>query len=48
MAKFNINDVLFTSVDTIDVFTPMFGAYKYRCDEITHVFNKDGQDNTDL
>jgi hypothetical protein len=26
MAKFNINDVLFTSVDTIDVFTPMFGA----------------------
>lgn len=48
MAKFNVDDVLFTSVDTVDVFTPMFGAFKYRCDEITQFSIKDGQDNTDL
>lgn len=48
MSKLSVNNIVFTSVDTIDVFTPMFGSYKYTCDEITSFVVKDGQTNTDI
>ena len=38
MSKLNVNNIVFTSVDTVDVFTPMFGSYKYTCNFITSIF----------
>ena len=48
MSKLNVNNIVFTSVDTVDVFTPMFGSYKYTCDEITSFVVNNGQTNTDI
>lgn len=44
----NIKDITFTSIDTVDVFTPNFGTYKYQCDEVQDFTFSSSQDNTNL
>ena len=44
----NLQHIKFTSIDTIDVFTPHFGSYKYQLDEIQKFGVSNGQTNTEL
>lgn len=44
----NLQHIKFTSIDTIDVFTPHFGSYKYQLDEIQKFGISNGQTNTEL
>lgn len=44
----NLQHIKFTSIDTIDIFTPNFGSYKYQLDEIQKFTVSNGQTNTEL
>lgn len=44
----NLQHIKFTSIDTIDVFTPNFGSYKYQLDEIQKFTVSNGQTNKEL
>ena len=44
----NLQHIKFTSVDTLDVYTPNFGSYKYQLDEIQKFTVSNGQTNKEL